>query len=68
MPKPPPNPAFDKPMNNMMAAIGEYASWGYFEPGASNYRDGYQCPPVNWGMNSPLKQGFFKLSKQVTHA
>ena len=59
---------FDKPMNNMMAAIGEYASWGYFEPGASNYRDGYQCPPVNWGMNSPLKQGFFKLAKQVTHA
>ncbi len=59
---------FDKPMNNMMAAIGEYASWGYFEPGASNYRDGYQCPPVNWGMNSPLKQGFFKLCKQVTHA
>ncbi len=59
---------FDKPMNNMMAAIGEYASWGYFEPGASNYRDGYQCPPVNWGINSPLKQGFFKLSKQVTGA
>jgi hypothetical protein len=40
---------FEKPMNNMVAAIGEYCSWGYFDPGRNDYRDGYQSPPVNWG-------------------
>ena len=59
---------FDQPVNNMMASIGEYASWGYFEPGASNYSDGYQCPPVNWGINTERKKAFFNLLRQVTGA
>lgn len=57
---------FDKPVNNMMAAIGEYASWGYFDPGLSNYTDGYQCPPVNWGINTDRKKAFFGLLREVT--
>lgn len=57
---------FEQPVNNMMAAIGEYASWGYFDPGKSDYSDGYQCPPVNWGINTPRKKAFFTLAKQVT--
>jgi hypothetical protein len=57
---------FDKPENNMMSAISEYASWGYFDPGASDYADGYQCPPVNWGINSERKKAFFNLLRQVT--
>ena len=57
---------FDKPSNNMMSAIEEYASWGYFDPGASDYKDGYQCPPVNWGINTERKRAFFGLLKQVT--
>jgi hypothetical protein len=57
---------FDKPANNMMAAIGEYASWGYFDPGKSDYSDGYQCPPVNWGINTERKKAFFRLAKEVT--
>jgi hypothetical protein len=57
---------FDKPMNNMIAAISEYSSWGLFDPGASNYQDGYQCPPVNWGMTTERKQQFFSLLKEVT--
>jgi hypothetical protein len=57
---------FDQPRNNMLAALGEYASWGYFDRGASNYRDGYQCPPVYWGINTERKQAFFGLVKQVT--
>ncbi len=32
---------FDKDENNFAAAVSEYASWGYFDPGASDYRDGY---------------------------
>jgi hypothetical protein len=57
---------FDKPINNMIAAIGEYCSWGYFDPGQSNYQDGYQCPPVNWGINTERKQQFFELLKEIT--
>ncbi|MBS1874760.1 MAG: hypothetical protein JSU00_16205 [Acidobacteria bacterium] len=57
---------FDRPANNMMAAIGEYSSWGYFDPGASDYSDGYQCPPVNWRINTPRKKAFFGLVKEVT--
>ena len=59
---------FDKPVNNMMAAVASYASWGYFDPGASDYVDGYQCPPVNWGINTERKRGFFRLAKEVTEA
>ena len=59
---------FDQPANNMLAALGEYASWGYFDPGKSDYSDGYQCPPVNWGINTERKRAFFGLVKQVTGA
>jgi hypothetical protein len=57
---------FDKPENNMMSAISQYASWGYFDPGTSDYSDGYQCPPVNWGINTERKRGFFNLLREVT--
>ena len=57
---------FDRATNNMLAAVGEYAAWGYFDPGSSNYRDGYQCPPVNWGINTDRKRAFFTFLKQVT--
>ena len=57
---------FDKPRNNMLAAVGEYASWGFFDPGKSNYRDGYQCPPVNWRINTGRKKAFFAKLKEIT--
>ncbi len=57
---------FDKPANNMAAAIGEYASWGYFDPGQNNYRDGYQSPPVQWGLNTERKKAFFAKVKEIT--
>jgi len=56
---------FEKPMNNFVAAVGEYASWGYFDPGQSNYADGYQCPPVQWGINTPRKRAFFAKVKEI---
>jgi hypothetical protein len=59
---------FDKPESNMLAALSRYASWGYFDPGLSNYVDGYQCPPVNWGINTERKRQFFSLVKEVTGA
>jgi hypothetical protein len=56
---------FDQPRNNFVAALSEYCSWGYFDPGESNYRDGYQCPPVNWGVNTERKQAFFALVSEI---
>lgn len=59
---------FDKPMNNFVAAVSEYASWGYFDPGSrqNNYVEGYQCPPTNWGINTERKKGFFNLVAEMT--
>lgn len=57
---------FQAPLNNMLAAVGEYASWGYFDPGKSNYLEGYQCPPINWQINTPRKKAFFGKLKEIT--
>jgi len=59
---------FDKPQNNFTAAIGEYASWGYFDfrMRDEKFADGYQSVPVNWGISSPRKQAFFGLLKEIT--
>jgi hypothetical protein len=57
---------FDKPRYNMLAAIDAYCSWGYFDSGGNNYEDGYQSPPVNWGLNTERKQAFFAKVQEVT--
>ncbi|HZO84311.1 MAG TPA: hypothetical protein VFC26_03810 [Verrucomicrobiae bacterium] len=57
---------FDKPKNNFTAALSEYASWGYFDPGKNNYFDGYQSPPVRWEINTERKRAFFKLLAEIT--
>jgi hypothetical protein len=57
---------FDKPANNSAAAVGEYCSWGFFDPGRNNYRDGYQCPPVQWSINTDRKRAFFEKLSEIT--
>ncbi len=52
--------------NHMMTALSEYVSWGYFDPGKNDYVDGYQCPPVNWKINTERKRQFFLALKEVT--
>ncbi|HUU26971.1 MAG TPA: hypothetical protein VM123_04095 [archaeon] len=59
---------FDKPQNNMLAAVSEYCSWGYFDPGSSDYKDGFQCPPVNWQINTGRKKAFFNKVRELTGA
>ena len=61
---------FDKPENNCVAAIQEYASWGYFDfrMKGEGHNDGYQSVPVNWNISSDRKQGFFKLLAEITGA
>ena len=57
---------FYQPKNNFIAAVSEYASWGYFDPGKNNYRDGYQSPPVNWGIDTERKRAFFDVLAEIT--
>jgi len=59
---------FDRPLYNMLAAIREYCSWGYFDPGKNDYQDGYQSPPVHWGLNTERKKAFFAKIAEITGA
>jgi hypothetical protein len=59
---------FHKPANNLVAAVGEYASWGYFDyrMRGEGFDAGYQSVPVDWGLGSPRKKAFFKLLAEIT--
>jgi hypothetical protein len=59
---------FDKPDNNMLAAVEEYSGWGYFDYRQirERFQDGYQSLPVDWGISSVRKKGFFSLLAEVT--
>lgn len=61
---------FDQPANNFLAAVGERASWGYFDYRMRNegFDEGYQSVPVNWAISSARKRGFFKLLAEITGA
>jgi hypothetical protein len=59
---------FDQPLNNFTAALSEYASWGYFDyrMEGEGFHEGYQSVPVDWGITSERKLGFFRLAKEIT--
>jgi hypothetical protein len=59
---------FDKPKNNFIAAVSEHASWGYFDfrMKGEGFDEGYQSVPVNWGLSSERKRGFFRLLAEIT--
>jgi hypothetical protein len=59
---------FDRPANNFVAAVGAYASWGYFDyrMAGEGFDDGFQSVPVNWGISGPRKRAFFKLLSEIT--
>lgn len=59
---------FDEPRNNFVAALGEYASWGYFDfrMAGEGFDEGYQSVPVNWGISSERKREFFRLVREIT--
>lgn len=59
---------FEKPANNLTAAVGEYASWGYFDyrKSGEGFDQGYQSVPVHWGLSSERKRGFFGLVARIT--
>ena len=57
---------FENPECNLTAAVGEYASWGYYDQGKNNYLDGFQSPPTNWGISSGRKKAFFEKVREIT--
>jgi len=58
---------FDQPENNFVAATKAYASWGYFDFRMKDegFDEGYQSVPVNWGISSGRKKGFFDKMKEI---
>lgn len=60
-----PHYGFESEPNNLSAALEHGASWGYFDPGTNNYRDGYQCPPVDWGITTDRERAFFDYLTRI---
>jgi hypothetical protein len=61
---------FEKPDNNLMAAVSRYASWGYYDYRlkGEGFDEGFQDVPANWGISSGRKRGFFGLLAEMTGA
>jgi hypothetical protein len=59
---------FDQDDNNLLAAVSEYAGWGYFDyrMGGEGFHEGYQSVPVDWTISSDRKRGFFGLLAEMT--
>jgi len=66
---------FDQAENHMKVALAAGASWGYFDPGSittdppqptvGDYVNGYQAVPINWGVTTDIKRGFFETLRRV---
>jgi hypothetical protein len=61
---------FDQPANNFAAAVAEHVSWGWFDyrRKGEGLDEGYQSPPVNWGISSERKRAFFAYLAEITGA
>ncbi len=60
---------FEKNPNNFTVSIMNYVSWGYFDfrfPSETDYEEGFQSVPVDWGINSKRKRAFFEKVKEIT--
>lgn len=59
---------FGEEGNNMIASIENGVSWGYFDfrQKGEALEEGFQNPPVDWGIHSERKKQFFGLLKKVT--
>ena len=61
---------FDQPANNFANAVAEHVSWGWFDyrRKGEGLDEGYQSPPVNWGISSERKRAFFNYLAEITGA
>ncbi|MEQ1827298.1 MAG: hypothetical protein ABL921_15180 [Pirellula sp.] len=59
---------FESPNNNFVASIAEHVSWGWFDyrRKGESMIEGYQSPPVDWGIQSDRKKAFFNKLAEIT--
>lgn len=59
---------FDNADNNFIACVREHVSWGFFDfrKLGEAFDEGYQSVPLNWGISSGRKKGFFDLLKRMS--
>jgi hypothetical protein len=59
---------FDQEQNNFKTSIAAYASWGFFDfrMEGEGFESGFQSVPVDWGINSERKKGFFNTVREIT--
>lgn len=59
---------FDQPTNNCAASVADHVSWGWFDfrRKGEAMGEGYQSPPVNWGISSARKRAFFNYVAEIT--
>lgn len=61
--------SFEREVNNLTVSIKNYVSWGYFDfrfKGETDFREGYQSMPADWGINSERKKAFFEKLAEIT--
>jgi hypothetical protein len=58
---------FDQPTNNFVAAVGEHASWGFFDyrRKGESFNEGFQSVPADWTIDSKRKREFFQLISEM---
>jgi len=59
---------FERPDSHILSAISVHASWGLLDQGKNDYTNGYQCPPINWSINTERKRAFFSALRQISGA
>jgi hypothetical protein len=59
---------FELPDNNFLAAVESGAGRGFFDFRRirEGFAEGYQSLPVDWGITSERKRGFFRLLAEIT--
>ena len=45
---------------NLHAAVADGVGWGFYDQGWNDYVHGFQSPPTNWRINTPVKWLFFE--------
>jgi hypothetical protein len=61
-----PNLEMGEEKSTFLAAVGAYASWGLYDQGRNDYKNGFQSPPVDWSISTDAKRSFFRTVKEVT--
>ena len=59
---------FDEAESNLSVSIDEYVSWGLFDyrRKGEDLKEGFQCIPASWEIDTERKKGFFDKIKEIT--